>query len=208
MKNTSLATAFVIVMTSASVLPAQWVDNRASTVGESYARGMSDMVRSAGEANLNNSAAAINYTEARSNELDNRLKGTNTFFEMRRVNREARAAERRPRATQQDLIRYSKAAAPKELSSSELDPITGRVRWPVALLDDAFTEYREQLEPLLEQRAKEGFLKSEPRRTATGLGRQMQTELKGRIHDYASSDYLAAKNFLVSLTLEASRAAG
>ena len=39
-----------------------YVNNKASTVGESYARGMGDVMRSQGMRNLANSEAAINMT--------------------------------------------------------------------------------------------------------------------------------------------------
>ena len=45
------------------------------------------VVRSAGAANLMNSEAAIRYEEARSRYFENRLQGTETYFEMRRMNR-------------------------------------------------------------------------------------------------------------------------
>ena len=46
---------------------------------------MADVVRSAGAANLMNSAAAINVETARSAYLDNQIKFTNTYFEKKRI---------------------------------------------------------------------------------------------------------------------------
>ena len=87
-----------VIYAGTSTAQAQWyVNNKASTVGESHARGMSDIVRSAGEANLNNSAAAQNWAQARSMEMENRLQYTSSYFENRRMNREYTAAERGPR---------------------------------------------------------------------------------------------------------------
>lgn len=65
----------------------------ASTVGQSYAMGMSSLVQAAGQANLNNSEAAKNLEQAASMNLDNQLKGTQTFFEMRKMNTAYRKAE-------------------------------------------------------------------------------------------------------------------
>ena len=80
-----------VVLLTASAAHAQWyADNRASTVGESHARGVSDIIRARSHAAINYSEAAIGATEARSRQLDNRLKSTQTFFEMRRINREER----------------------------------------------------------------------------------------------------------------------
>ena len=65
-----------------------------STYEEGVQRGYADIVRSQGMANLMNSEAAKKYEEARREYLDNRLKATQTYFEMRRVNQEARSRER------------------------------------------------------------------------------------------------------------------
>ena len=58
--------------------------------------------RAAGEAHLANSAAAINWTQAQSNEMRNRVQGTQTFWSMRDIGAaeraEARAARPRPRS--------------------------------------------------------------------------------------------------------------
>ena len=60
--------------------------------------GMANVVRSAGYANVMNSIATQNYEQAYSADLDNRLKYTNTYFEMRRNNKEARGGS--PTATE------------------------------------------------------------------------------------------------------------
>ncbi len=69
------------------------------TAAGSYLNGMANVVRSAGYANVMNSIAAQNYEQAYSADLDNRLKYTNTYFEMRRVNQAARAEARSPAPT-------------------------------------------------------------------------------------------------------------
>ena len=96
-------------------------DNRASTPAESYARGMADMTRAAGQRNLLDSMAAGNFEEARSLELDNRLKATETYFEMRRINSEARAAERRPPASSEVAFRRAQEVTPPPLTATQLD---------------------------------------------------------------------------------------
>ena len=82
---------------------------RPATAGESYSRGMADLTRSRGMANYANSEAAINVTQAQSNYIDNRAKATTTYFSMRAENRAARAAERPPRPTSEQLTRFAQA---------------------------------------------------------------------------------------------------
>ena len=77
---------------------------RPSTAAESYQRGFADVVRSAGAANVMNSAAMINVEEARSKNIENDLKATETYFEKKRVNKEYREQTKRPRPTSEQLF--------------------------------------------------------------------------------------------------------
>ncbi len=102
-----------------------------TTVAGSYMQGLSSVINAAGQANLANSAAANNWENAYSLDLNNRLQATNTYFEQRRINREATAEERGPRVTEAELVRMAKEAAPARLTASQLDPVTGEIAWPV-----------------------------------------------------------------------------
>ena len=180
-------------------------NNKASTVGESYARGVSDMVRSAAESTLLRSEAAINVEEARSKYLDNRLKGTETYFEMRRRNREYREAERGPRATSEQLFRLAHDKVPTKLSVSELDPLTGDIAWPLLLQRDEFSTYRDDLEADFgEWASAQGQISSDVFIRVQKTAGDMSNVLKSNVRKYLdmgvpTSDYLAAKNFLRSL---------
>ena len=114
----------------------------ASTVEEGAARGMADVIRSAGAANLMNSEAAKNYQDAQKKYIENRMQATETYFEMKRVNKEYRDANREAPPTQDQLIRLSKSRLPDRLGPTSLDPAdrphqmahgtTGRVVRPAA----------------------------------------------------------------------------
>lgn len=185
-----------------------YVDNKAATVGESYARGVSDMVRSAGQANLLNSAAANGYAEARSKELDNRLQYTNTYFEMKRVNQAYQASQRGPRVTEQDAIRYAHMRAPSALGQNDIDQTTGQLEWPTLLRDDEYTKGREEVQSLLELRAKQGYLKQENREKMYATIGSMQSQLKSKIRDYMPSSYMASKSFLEALMVTTKKLVG
>ena len=75
-------------------------------------QGMSQVISAAGEAHLANSAAAINWTQAQSNYMRNRVQGTSTFWEMRNMGREERAKERGPAPTPEELARRAAPAPP------------------------------------------------------------------------------------------------
>ena len=74
-------------------------------------QGMSQVISAAGQANLANSAAAINYTQAQSNDLRNQIQGTQTFWAMRDIGRAEREKERGPRPTPEELARRARAGA-------------------------------------------------------------------------------------------------
>ncbi len=198
---TSLTLLAVPSIASAQYYPPVY-QSRASTVGESHARGMSDIINSAGQANLANSEAANNYEDARSKNLDNRLKGTDTYFEMRAKNRAYREAERGPRPTREDLARYAKLRAPQRLSPSELDPLTGKIRWPVILLEDNFEGDRKNLDTIFAERSKNGYLRLKGINEATDATDQLAADMRKNIKEYPPQLYASTRRFLKSLRRE------
>jgi hypothetical protein len=189
---------------TAAPAPAQWyVDNQAATPAESYARGMSSVISAQGDYNLKTAAAAVVGTEAVSRDIDNRAKWTNTYFEMRKMNRQYTAEERGKRPTSEDLVRYAQAGKPKRLSPSELDFISGKISWPKALQQSSYDAQRKQLEELFHNRATYGGTSFEQQGEIRKTTNDMLASLKEQIQAMPSSDYLASKRFLESLAYEA-----
>ena len=177
--------------------------HHASTAAEGAMRGMADVTRSAGAANLMNSQAAGHWEDARSKYIANRQYGADTYFAMRASNKAARDAERGPRKTHEDLVRYSQARIPDRLSPSELDPLTGQIGWPTVLRDDQFAQYRDALDKLYDQRsAAGGYLDTSQRAEVKRLTSYMKDELKKNINSYSSTEYLQAKKFIQGLDYE------
>ena len=174
----------------------------ASTAEEGIARGLGEVIRSAGAANLMHSEAAKNWEDARRMNIDNRLHRTQTYFEMRRVNRQARWAERPPKPTQQDLIRYAQARNPNRLNPTELDPVTGTIVWPQLVLLPQFDADRTRLEELYAERARNGYLSPDQMLEVNGVARNMQEVLKADLQAYPPQLYTQTKNFLESLAYE------
>jgi hypothetical protein len=181
----------------------------ASTAQQGAADGISQVVRSQGYTNLKNSEAAINWEEAKTKEIDNRMKWTETYFEMRKTNREARAAEDGPPVTQEQAIRLAKMAAPPRLGSTQLDPVTGHIEYPTVLRDDIFTPYREELDKLFAERAASGgsVQYEELRRINDSVSKFIDV-LRQNVGNYAAGDYGRARTFLDSLARESRLPAG
>ncbi len=180
----------------------------ASTAAEGRMRGMGDLVRSTGEANLANSGAAINYSIARRNEIENRAAYTETYFEMRRANKAYRAAEKGPKPTMEQLVRLAQDGAPKRLSPSELDTVTGAVNWPVALQADSFAAGRASLEAAFARRGTNSVIGTKDYVLVRGETTAMLADLKKQIRDMPPQEYSNARKFLESLAYEATQPAG
>ena len=181
----------------------------ASTLEEGAARGLANIIASAGAGNYYHSQAARNYQEAVSRYLDNRLKAQQTYFEMRKYNREYRTAERGPRPTSEQMARFARDRAPDRLGTSELNPITGQIFWPEILEDEAFRDQRERLDDLFALRARyHGQIGPDQYLDLRRTVKSMDAQLKARITEYPPTDYVKAKNIIESLAYEASLTTG
>ncbi len=165
---------------------------------------MSDIISSAGQANLMNSEAAKNYEDARKKNIDNHLTYTNTYFEMRRSNREARAAESSGSLSQDQLYRIAADAAPKRPTASKLDPITGQINWPIIMRDPRYEEDMKRLEALFAERAaRHGNIGASTYREIEATCEALLAELRANIKEYSGNDYAPAKTLLEGLAYEA-----
>ncbi len=173
-----------------------------STYEEGVQRGFADIVRSAGAANLMNSEAAKNYEQVRRMNIDNRVYGTEKYFQTRQINRAARAAERGRQPTMEDLVRYASQCAPNRLSPSELDPISGVIAWPRILREPAYEAERQKLELLYASRSAAGYLTSEQVAEVEAAIQSMTATLKANLSGYSPQLYAQAKEFLKSLAFE------
>ncbi len=178
-------------------------ESRASTVGESHARGLSDMVRSKGQYNLETSQAAINMTEVQKRNMENREQWTNTYFQMRKTNKAYRAAERRPRASMADLVRFAQAGKPAPMTSRQLDSVTGKISWPIILQADRYATYRSELQSLFATRANHGGVSLDDHLAIGKTTKATLAALKKQVREVPQTDYIASRKFLKSLAYEA-----
>ena len=204
-----LLAAFLVAAFVPATAEAQWggfgrMGGYASTAQQGAAYGMAQVIRSQGYANLQNSEAAKNWEDAKSMEIDNREKWTNTYFDMRKTNREARAEERGPPITQEQAIRLAHKRAPTRLTTTQLDPVTGHITYPLVLTDTEFDPYRENVDRLFAERASSGGSVSYDQfQEIQQAVNSFADALKERVDRYAAGDYGTARTFLTSLAHEA-----
>lgn len=178
----------------------------ATTPGSAAGHAMADMVRSQGAYNAMTSAAMVNVEEARSKYIDNQKQWTEVYLMKKRAldaqhaqdKEEARARN----ARLQEAQASNPSSLPPRLSSSELDPSTGTISWPSALMRDSFAPQRRDIESLFVARAHTGST-SELSETIYKKIRSMQDDLRKQIREIVTQEYMDARKFLDRLSLEA-----
>jgi hypothetical protein len=168
-------------------------------------QGMSQVISAAGQYNLATSAAAVNMTQAESNQLRNNVQGVQTFWQMRDIGRTERAKERGPRLTPEQLARMARDGAPRALSASQMDPVSGVLYWPSALQDVALQAQRLLIDEFTAKWVKYGALDYAEQKQVRDNIDTMFDGLKSQIGSVPPQDYVACRTFLQSLLYATTR---
>jgi hypothetical protein len=166
--------ALLLALVAAAV-SAQVIYDTSSTAAEGFQRGLSDVISARGQANLSNSQAAINLTDARSRQIDNQVKSVNAFWEKRdiytqRQQQEFAISDER-RAT------YLAKHGLGTLTPEEFDRTTGTITWPKVLEQDQYAQYRNTLDELMKKRAYQGALSGDEYIAATTASKEWRAML-------------------------------
>jgi hypothetical protein len=169
------------------------------TVAGNAMNGMANVISAQGQRNLSNSAAAVNLTEARKNEIQNRQAAVNSYWSLRAQQRQAVAAERGPKPTMQEIAQIAKDGAPRPLAANQMDPVTGRLYWPSALQQDVFASQRQLVDQEFGMLAKYSALDYSGQMETRQAIKTMFSELKTQIDQIPQDDYMNCRNFLQRL---------
>lgn len=184
-------------------VPGPKVYHHSSTAAEGYARGQAALTQARGEYSLLTAEARAANQEAYRRGIENQHQRVDTYFALKEKNREERTAERRPRATTEQLRRIAAAARPAALSASELDSATGAISWPTLLEREEFEPYRSDLEELFARRANGDKVAADDLQDANVVAKGMLAELKSHVKETPSYEYTAVRRFVESLAYEA-----
>jgi hypothetical protein len=175
----------------------------ATTPTGDYLRGTSRVIASTGEAVKNVSEAAINGEVAKKLYIDNNYKATEVYWEKKRLWAENSAYQRGTPLSADQLRQIAADAAPDRLSVLQLQPLTGEINWPAALLRPEFANLRSKVEEVFENRTVSNTgVGSTAESAVARLTDTMQDNLKAQIDDLTPNEYVAAKGFLRSLEYE------
>jgi hypothetical protein len=174
-----------------------------STVNESWARGKAELMRAAGEQDLNSSLAARNWEVARKAAIDNWAYQIRTKNEVRDERLARDKAEHPPLSpTQQQYL--TRIRDPKRLSPSQLTA-DGVIHWPSVLKTEEFEAARTQLDTLFADRAQGSTAADEVTRKIDAAAIEMTKALEQTTSTIPAMERVNAKNFLASLRFEAHR---
>jgi hypothetical protein len=176
-----------------------------TTIAGSALNGMGNAMSGAGSMHLSNSAAAINWTQAQKNEIQNKQLGETTYFQMRSENQAWQKAQQAPRMTKEQAARMARDAAPRPITSNEVDPATGKINWPDALQQDIFAPQRTDLDQLLAKKTTYGRLSYPDQSEARKTIETMFGVLESQIKQIPPMDYVASRSFLRSMIYATSK---
>jgi hypothetical protein len=172
-----------------------------SAYATAYYTGMSNLLRSEGAYDVEESEAVINGERARTKYIDNQQKIFQARQAVKRVGMAAHAEDREThkadRARQEEFLAAHK---PQPLSHEHLDPWNGTIQWPAALMESDFDELRNSLSDLFGQKAR-GYDKSAVESKIDKDVQEMRDLLRSQILTIPLHDYSEARKFLDSMAV-------
>lgn len=176
----------------------------ASTPESAAGHAMGDIIRSQGMYNQMTTAGMINVEEARSKFIENQKQWTEVYLMKQRALQAEHAQRRedaRARNAQMQEFQATHSDLPPRLASSELDPATGKINWPSALMRDNFASGRKVIDGYFTSRAHTGSNSELTTQIARSV-KSMQDELRKNIREIVPQEYMDARRFLDRLSLE------
>jgi hypothetical protein len=180
--------------------PAAWGQDNffvSSTAGEGYQRGLGSVISAQGDKNLSNSQAAINMTDARSNQIDNQVKSVNAYWEKNDIyNQHLQQENYKIEQTRASLLAKNKV---QPLTPQEFDRTTGNITWPKVLEQPQYDQYRNTFDAMYQKRAEQGYLSSDDYMAVTAASKDWHNMMAAQKSQYPSGILSQMLRFLVKL---------
>jgi hypothetical protein len=178
------------------------------TVAGSYLSGAGALASGLGEYNYNTALAIRQLQDANRQAIDNQVYAQKSQIEMRRLNNIQWLADH-PRSTPEQTVKINESRLPRRLSTSELDPTWGSIRWPAILQRPEFAKVRAQLDDIFAHRSVETFGVGSPAYTEVQrLTRAMRSTLDDENKTMTQMEWIQSMRFLESLAYESRFAPG
>jgi hypothetical protein len=173
------------------------------TADGNYFFGAAQVIRAEGEYNELTTRGMINFETARSRYIENAAKWSQFYSQMREGNEAYRRQKIEQNRHSPDVLAQVAASdVPRSLSSDEIDLVTGRITWPVVLMDDQYAAVRADLEHLSGRHA---WTARTPETSAKihQDTRKMIEMLRNNIENVPAGEYVAARRFIEALDYSA-----
>ena len=172
--------------------------------------GMADLIRSQAMYNQATSQAMVNYEKARGSYLANEQVWMQAYQTRKRelhAQHASEADDARGKAHRyQEYVTEHRADVPK-LSDTQLNHASGQITWPRALQDSVYAEHRTHTEAFFALRAQNTASAIDSKKVHIDI-HAMRDELRNRIHDLNTNDFLDARKFLIALDTEIDKTQG
>lgn len=183
-----------------------FTQHHSSTAAEGYLRGKAAVIQAIGNFRLSESQTEILRQQARSLDRENDLQQTAALLTQQKMWEDARYQARRDRDARRaaglQLAAQRSVTVLRQtyqLPTSAIDPITGEIHWPAALMAEKFATHRVALERLIKDHVIYG--ESHPEATAE-IARTVDLyskDLRREIRSVPRDEYTAAQKFLMGL---------
>jgi hypothetical protein len=178
------------------------------TIEEGILRGSSELARGMGDFNYLTAEAIKAIEQAKSMNVDTRMKGLENYWEAKRINYEMTLGKIQRFSTEQ-MAALARKEAPSRLASHQYEPFSGKLNWPIALKSRDFAEHRAMVDEMFATRTTHDVgPDTEFHATVREVTDEMEVMLQARIDRLPPMEYMTAKNFLNGLEMEAKFAPG
>jgi hypothetical protein len=173
-----------------------------TTIEGSHLTGAAALAQGLGQYTYDSARAARQLEQARHLAIENRLDAQKANYAMRRLNQANWLADH-PHSTLGQIAQINRSRLPRRLSSNELDPSCGLIRWPAVLERSEFETIRQQLDDIFAHRADEQFgVGSAVYSQTQRLARDMRALLDEERTSMSQMEWIQAMRFIESLAYE------
>jgi hypothetical protein len=173
-----------------------------STAAEGAQRGLGSVISAQGEKNLNDSQAAINMTDARSNQIDNQVKSVNAYWEKNEIyDQQLQKQNYKIEQTRASLLAKNQV---QPLNPQEFDRTTGDITWPKILEQKDYDQYRKTMDEMFQKRAEQGYLSADDYMAVTKASQDWHNMIAAQKGQYPSGIIDQMLRFLVKLNRDLS----
>lgn len=178
--------------------------DHSSTFAEGAMRGQAAVLSAVGDLTYMDSLAAVNYQEAYKRAIENSVAITKAYFEKREIREEFMKKYGPKPFVGEARKRAIEAYMPRRLSASEYNAETGAISWPHILRQERYLPLKEQIDQVFAARSVENSGNgSVTHRKISQLCDMLGMLLRENISTVTPDQYIAAKEFLRSVELEA-----